>query len=205
MQSRAADFGDRLGHEGRVHAITASDGFDGLFERHQAISRSNRFIKAEVDFMLARCHLVMRGLDFKAHFLQGQDDFAPDIFTLAERFEVEIRACVIGQGGGIALVIVVEQEKFAFRANVEDVAHLLGLTNDFPEDLARVAGKGLAFERFEIADQPGHFTLLRPPGENQERVQVWLEVHVGFLDPGEPFDRRSIKHADAIEGLVQLA
>ena len=205
VQARSTDFGDWFGHEGRVHAIAPGDCLDSLLESHQAISCSDCLVEAKVNFMLAGGNLMMRGFDFKAHFLQSQDNFPPDILALTERFEIEIGTGVIGLGGRVALVIGVEQEKFTLRTHIEDVAHLFGLADNFSEDLARVAGKGLAFQCLEIADQPGHFALLRSPGEDQERVQVWLQVHVGFLDPGETFDRGTIKHADTIESLVQLA
>ena len=65
-------------------------------------------VKPEVNLMLARGDLVMGRLDFKAHFLQGQDDLAPDILSLAQRFKVEIGSRIIGLRSRITLVIGIE-------------------------------------------------------------------------------------------------
>ena len=38
-----------------------------------------------------------------------------------------------------------------------------------------------------------------------KRLKVGLEEHVGFLDPDEAFDRRSVEHDAPVEGFFELA
>ena len=43
------------------------------------------------------------------------------------------------------------------------------------------------------------------PGEDLERREVGLEIHVRLFDPDEALDRRAVEHDPAVERLAELA
>ena len=60
--------------------------------------------------MLAPGALMVAGLDLKAHLLQIQADLPAGALTVVQGAQVEVARLVVGLGGGLALVVGLEQE-----------------------------------------------------------------------------------------------
>ena len=76
--------------------------------------------------MLALGYLVVAGLDLKAHLLQGHADLPPGALPVVQGAQIEVARLVVGTGGGLALVISLEEEEFRLWTYVEGIkAHLL--------------------------------------------------------------------------------
>ena len=67
----------------------------------------------EIDFMLCRCHLMMRCLNDESHFFQRQNHIAPCIFSKIHRPQIEITSLFMSNGGRHTIFIRVKKEKFA--------------------------------------------------------------------------------------------
>ena len=119
---------DGLGHKGGVQAILLGQGLDRQLEGHDVVRGAQGVGVLEVNLMLALGHLVVAGLDLKAHLLQGHADLPPGPLPVVQGAQVEVARLVVGPGGGLALVIGLEEEEFRLRTYVEGIkAHVLGL------------------------------------------------------------------------------
>ena len=74
--------------------------------------------------MLTGGALVVRGFDLKAQGFQSQADLPAGVVTVVDGTQVEVAGLVAGFGGGLAVLVDLEQEELALRANVEGVAHV---------------------------------------------------------------------------------
>ena len=123
MHARAIDAKDGLGHEGGVQPVGAGDGLDHQFKGHDAVGSGQGVAKAEVNLMLGLGHLVMGGLDLKAHLFQRQAHVAPGILAAIQGRHVKVAGLVMGEGGGLAVLVQVEKEEFALRTQVKGITH----------------------------------------------------------------------------------
>ncbi len=159
----------------------------------------------EVDLVLALSHLVVAGLDLKSHLLQRYADLAAGTLAVVQGAQVEVAGLVVGLGGGLALLVGLEQEELSLGAHVEGViAHVGGLLQHPLQHAAGVAYEGSAVGIVDVADESGHLTVLRPPGEHNKGVQVGIEVLVRLVDADKAFDGRAIQHDLVVDGLLDL-
>ena len=92
----------RLRHERRVQAVAVGHVLHDEAERADVVRRDQGIVVAEIDFVLARGDLVVRGLDVKAHLLESEHDLTADVFTQVDRRQVEVAARVVRFGRRLA-------------------------------------------------------------------------------------------------------
>ncbi len=206
VHAGTVDAENRLRHEGRVQAVLGGDRTDNPFEGDGVVGGGQGVGIFEVDLMLALGDLMMGGLDLKAHGLEGLDDLAATIDTGILGIEVEIAGDIAGDGGGQAVLIFLEQEKFGLGADVHGVADFFGLGQDPLEVDPRAAGKGGAVGLVDVADDTGGGdAVLIPPGQDGKGVVIGLEIHVRLVDADKALDGGTVKHHLAVQRLFDLA
>ena len=155
--------------------------------------------------MLTGGHLMVAGLDLEAHLLQGQADFTASPLPVIQGAQVEVSGLIVGLGGGLALLVSLEEEELRLGAHAEGViAHILGPLEHPLQHAAGVAHEGGAVGVVDIADEPGHLAVLGPPGEHSEGVQVGVEILVGLIDAHEALDGGAVQHDLVVDRLLDL-
>ena len=132
------------------------------------------------------------------HLLEHQRGLAAQVVGVVHGREVEVARIVLG----LELVLAVGVEVLDLGAHVGDVAHLVCLGEDLQQAVARVAVKGLAGGRVDVAEHAGHAGLGRAP--RQEREGVREGQHVGLLQRHEAVDGRAVKADALLKGLLEL-
>ena len=192
-----------LRHERCVQAVTASIGFNNMFKGNNVVCGFQRFVKTEVDFVLTLCHFVVGSFNFKAHFFQRQADIAAALFALVGGTHIEIARNVAGLGGRVAFFIQLEQEEFTFRTDVERIAHVCGFFNDFFQNVSRVAEEwGFAVCAIDVANHARNAVF---PRQDDERIIIRAEIHVGFIDTNIALNRGTVEHAFIVQCFFELA
>ena len=186
-------------------AEAAGDIAHDELEGREVVGGGQRVGIPEVDLVLPGGHLVVGGLNLEAHLHQLLDDDAPDLLTAVDRPQVEVRRGVMGDGGRRPIGRLLEQKELSLTPGHHRKAQLAGPLDLALECRTRAPGKRLLVRSVDVAEQPGHASTLVFVGQNPERVQIRLEQHVGFFDPDEAFDRRSIEHDLTVERLLELA
>ena len=74
---------DGLGHERRVQAVSDRHVLHDETKRADVVGGRQHIVVAEVDFVLAGRHLVVRRFDVKAHGLEREHDLAPHVLALS--------------------------------------------------------------------------------------------------------------------------
>ena len=92
----------RLRHERRVKTVTVGHVLHDESKRTDVVRCNQCVVVSEIDFVLSRSDLVVRGLDVKAHLLEGKDDLAANVFTQINGSQIEVAAGVVRFGGGLA-------------------------------------------------------------------------------------------------------
>ena len=118
VHAAAVDAEDRLGHERRVQAVSVRHVLHDEAERADVVRGDQRVVVAEVDFVLARRHLVMRRLDVKSHLLERQHDLAADVLAEIDRRQIEVAAGVVRLGRRLAVRTALEQEELGLGPGV---------------------------------------------------------------------------------------
>ena len=186
---------DGLGHEGGVEVVPLGDGFHRQLEGHNLVGTLQGGGVFEVDLVLAGGHLMVGRLDLIAHLLQGQTDPPPGGLAVIQGAQVEVARLVVGFGGGLAVLVGLEQEKFRLRAYVEGVvAHGLRPLQHALQHAPGITHKGGAVRVVHVADQPRHLGVLGLPGEDHEAVQIGIEVLVGLVDADKSLDGGAVQH-----------
>ena len=106
-----------LGHEGGVDVVLERDLLDGEAVGHRVVGHREGVGVAEVDLVLRRRDLVVRGLDGDAEVFEGEDGLAAEVGAGVERREVEVAADV----EDLRRLGVREVEVLELRADVEGV------------------------------------------------------------------------------------
>ena len=195
---------DGLGHEGGVKAVLLSQGLDRQLEGHNVVSGPEGVSVLEVDLVLPCGHLVVAGFDLEAHLFQTQADLPPGAFAVVQGAQVEVTRLITGAGGGTAILVSLEQEELQLRPGVEGVAHVLGPLQHPFQHVPGIAGEGGAVGIVDFADQPGHFTVLGPPGQDGKGVQVGIKVLVGLLNADETLNGAAVHHDLACQRPLDL-
>ena len=196
---------DRLGHEGGVEAVALGQGLDRQLKGHDVVGGVEGLGVLEVDLMLALGALVVAGLDLKVHLLQRHADLPPGGLPVIQGAQVEVARLVVGLGGGLALLVGLEQEELRLRAHIETVvAHVVGLLDHPLEHIAGIAHEGGSVGVVYVADQPGHFTVAGPPGEDTEALQIRVEVLVRLVNADEALNGGAVEHTLVADRLFNL-
>ena len=155
--------------------------------------------------MLTGGDLVMGSFDFKTHLLQRHADFTASAFAVIQRTKIEVTGFIAGFGSRATLFVRLEQEKLAFRADVEGISHIRCFLQNLLQHAAGISDKGGAVGIVYIADQARNPSVLRPPGQNGEGIQIRIQVLVALLNAGEAFDGAAVDHDLVVYGLLNLA
>ena len=205
MHAGAVDALLGLGHKGGVKAVALGNGLGRHLEGHNIVRRTQHVLILEINLVLGRGDLMVGGFHLKSHVLQIQHNVPAHVLRQVDGRHVKIPGRLVGLGGGTALLVGVEQEKLALRANVEHVPHLLRPLHGALQHKTRVPDKGLLIHAVHVADQARHLALLGPPGEYLKGVQVGIQVHVGLVDPHKALDGGAVEHAAVVQGFPKLA
>ena len=194
VHPRAVDPEDRLGHERRVEAVELGDRLEGELEGERVVGGLEGVRVLEVDLVLARRDLVVRRLDRDPEGLERVHHVLAD-FLREVGGEVEVAGEVVRERGDLPGLVAAEEEELQLGAHVHDVAELPGALHLAAEDVAGVAGEGLAARREDVADDAGGAAraVAGLPGDLGEGRHVRHEVLVGLGDPGEALDRRPVE------------
>ncbi len=204
VHSRSVDAENRLRHERRVEAMVERDLLDDETERRDAIGGRDRVRVLEVDLVLPGRDLVMRGFDLEAHLLERDDDVPARLLASIDRGEIEIGAFVVGIDDRVSIRVAAEKEELGFRPRHHRVAERGGLVHLLLEREAGASAERRAIRVVDVADQAADFFPVVGPGIDGKGVQIRNQVHVRFLDPREPFDRRPVELDLAVERFRKL-
>ncbi|MPM01701.1 hypothetical protein SDC9_47941 [bioreactor metagenome] len=139
--------------------------------------------------MLTSCHLVVGGLDFKAHLLQRKAYFSAGALTVVQGAKIKIPGFIVGLGGRLAFLIGLEKEKLALGTNIKGViAHGYRFLQRAYQDTAGIAHKRSSVRIIDIADETRHLAVLRTPGENHKGIQIRVKILIGLLNAHKPLD-----------------
>ena len=204
MHTAAVDAMDGLGHKRGMEAIPGGIGLDRELQRLDPVGGGHGLGILKVHLVLPLGHLMMAGLDLKAHGLQGQAHVPADGFAMVNRAQVKIPRIVLGHRGGMALFVGFKQEKFALRANVKGIA--LGFRRiDCPlEHVPGIAHKGGAVGIVHRAHQPRHLAIHGPPGHNRKGVEIRAKILVGLINAHKALDGTAVDHDLIIDHLFNL-
>ena len=119
--------------------------------------------------------------------------------------QIEVARLVVGTGGGLALVISLEEEEFRLWTYVEGIkAHLLRPFQSPLEDVPGVAHEGFSVRVMDVTDEPGYPAVAGPPGEDGEGVQVGVQVLIRLVDADKTLDGGAVEHDLVIHRLLNL-
>ena len=197
VEAAAGLVGQRLRQEAGVEAVAGRHGPDDLLEQEDVVGGLEGAGVVEIDLILAVAVLVVAVLGGEAHLLHGQADVPADVLAGVQRRYVEIAACVDGDAGGTAPVVVLEEIELALGADVAAQAQLLEPAVDVPQEAAAVAAEGGVVRLFHVAEELHHPALSRAPGQDGHGGQVGPEHQVALLHVHEARDGAAVE-ADAI-------
>ena len=141
VQAVSAFPGQRLGHEGGEAAVLGGNCFHRHAKSNEIIGGGKGVGIPEIDLVLTWSPFVMGAFRQKAHFFQSQADLPADVFAPIQRGHIVIAAPVVGNQGGISLLICAEQIEFTFCASIADVSHICTALNSLFENIAAVTLK----------------------------------------------------------------
>ena len=196
---------DRLWHKRRAQAVGIGCRFYHHLKGEDVVCRRERFAVFKVDLVLCDRHLMVGSLNLKSHVLEGQANIAAAALTQIGRPHIKITRRVMSDGGGMAILVGVEQEEFALRPHVEAVSHVRRILDRFAQDVARVPFKRRAVRLVDVADQPGNLPVPGVPGQDDKGVQIRPEIHIGLLNTHKALDGRAVEHTLVIQCFFHLA
>src|SRR5690554_4613347 len=93
------------------------------FKGHYIVSSGQSIIILKIYFMLSRSHLMVGGLNFKAHLFKNQAHIPAGILSSVHRAQIKIPSIIMGSHGGFTFRISVEEEKLCLRPGLHGIAH----------------------------------------------------------------------------------
>ena len=204
MQAAAAFLRQRFRHKRGVQPVARGNGLHRRFEGYEIIGGFQRAAVLKVDLVLPRALLVMGAFRLHAHLLQRQADFPPDVFPLIQRRNVAVSRPVMRDQEGIALFVGFKQIKLAFRAGFADVSHRSGALHRQLQHPAAVPFKIAAVWPFDVAEQPHHPAMRRPPGQDRKRRRIRNQKQIGFLHVQKTPHGGRIKRNSLLKSPFQL-
>ena len=194
VHSVARRIPEGLGHKGGVKAVLLGQGLDCQLEGHDVVGRSEGVRVLQVDLVLPGGGFMVAGLDLHPHFFQGQRYLPPGALTVVQRAKVEVPRLIGGPRRGTALLVGLEQEELQLRPYMESIPQLLCFFQRPLEDVPGVPVKGSAVRIINIADQPGHLSVLGTPRQDGEGVQVRAQILVRLLHPDRALYGAAVQH-----------
>ena len=194
VHPRPVDAVDRLRHEAREESVLFRDLLQRVLEGRGVVRGAERIRILEVDLVLSGCNLVVRRLDLDAERLERIHHVLADLDPLVVG-EVEVARTVMRCARRLAVGADLEEEELQLRAHVDLVAELRGALHLATQHAARIAGKRLAVRQHHVADDArgARAALRRQPRQHAPRVHVGAQQLIGFGDPREALDRRSVE------------
>ncbi len=203
VHARSLHAFERLGHERGVDAVVGGDLADREPEGHHAVGHRERVGVAQVDLLLAGCVLVEAVLDRDAERFECPDGLLAQFPGDVARGQVEV-AALVDRDRQLAGDQRLEVEELDVGGHVEGEAFVMGRLHVATQDLAGITLERCAVEMVDVAEDPGLGHLRVAPRQQLERVGVGHRQHVGFLDAGEPVDRRTVEGHPVFEGVLEL-
>ena len=139
--------------ERRVQTVYRCHGLDHAAERDEVVGSGHSGIIREINFVLTRTGLVVRGLRTQVHFLQRQTNLTADVFALVQRRDVHVRGVVVRSFGRQAFFVLLEQIELAFRADFDGITELFHVRLRLTQHLAGVALKRRAVRILDVAEK----------------------------------------------------
>ena len=205
MHTAAVPVRQGLGRKAGAQAILRRHRADHRAEGDGVVRRRQRIGIAEVDLVLARSALVVGALRLDAHLLQHQADLPADMLSLVVGGDIHVAGLVVGDGGGPAVFIELEEIEFHLRAEGEVAALGGGIGHGFFQDAAGVPLEGPAIGVENIAEHPHDLALLRPPRKLDQRGRVRPQQQVGTGLAAKAINGRGVDGDAVFKGAAQLA
>ncbi len=167
-----------LGGEIRSQAVSRHDGLHHRAEGQGVVGGGERFGVAEVDLVLARALLVVGALGLHAHLLERDADLPADVLALVHGGDVHVAGAVVGDRGGLALLIGLEEIKLHLRAERKAYAQGCGALHRLFQQRA-----GVCFQRRPVgvgnaAEHAHDLPVFPAPGERGERSGIGAKKEV---------------------------
>ena len=131
MQAVARLVFQGLGAEVRIQPVPGRRGVHHRAEGQGVVRRRQGIGIAEVDLVLAGTLLMVGTLRPDAHALQGKAHLPADILPLVGRGNIHIPGIIVGDPGGLAVLVPAEEVKFHLRAEGEGQSRRLGILHRF--------------------------------------------------------------------------
>ena len=200
MQTRAIDARNRFRHERGVHVLQLCQLLDHQLGRHQVVGHGEGVGVLQVNLVLTGRAFVVGVLHRYAHLREVEHRFPPQV------------------GGGVAgklvkVPVVVQQfrrrrilqvEEFQLGPDVVREPHFRRPVQVPPQNLARVAGEGLAPGLSDVAEHPGHGVLARTPGQQREGGRIGIGPHVALVVPGKSVNGRAVEPHAPVQRVLQV-
>ena len=169
----------RLGSEIGIQPVPGRHRIHSRPEGHGVIRRSDRVCIAEINFVLAGALLMVRAFRSDAHAFQRQADLPADVLPLISRGNIHISGVVIGDAGGLAVLIPAEQVKLHLRAEGERQPRRLCILHSLLQQAPGVRLNDLTAGAADCAEHPHHAPMIGPPWQHAERARVRLQKQIG--------------------------
>ena len=205
MESAAGLIGQGLGQEAGVEAVAGGHGPDDLLEQEDVVGSPQGACVVEINLVLAVAALVVAVLGRKAHLLHGQADVPAQVLACIQRGHIEIAACVDGDAGGTAMVVVLEEIELALSAYIAAQAQISEPAVDVPQEAAAVAAEGGVVRLFHVAEELHHPPLGGAPGQDGRGGQVGPEDKVALLHMHEARNGAAVEADALFQRLGQVA
>ena len=191
---------DRLRHERGVNAVLTGDFLDGRSVGHHLVGHPQGLVVAEIDFVLAGRHLVVRVFHPDPQVLQREDRLAAQVRGPVDGEAVEVPTLV----EDFRPLLVLKIEKLQLRPHEIGVA-LVGDLLDRPlQDIAGIPLIGGPVRVQDITDHSGHRPIGRPPGDHLKGRRIGHGDHVALLNARKSLDRRPVEAHSLLDALFQL-
>ena len=192
MHAGTVDLLTGFGHKGSMKPVSFCNRPHRHLKGHQLIRRAKCIFIREIDLVLGRSDLMMRGLDLISHFLQCQNDIPSGILSQINRRSIQISCLLMGQRCRQAVIIRMEQEKLTFRVYLKRISHRRSPLQRFFQN---PAGTDLIFTPVlpaDITQKTGNLSVLRPPWKNREGIQIRFQIQILFFSIYKTVQRRAV-------------
>ena len=132
-----------------------------------------------------------------AHALQRQADLPADVLPLISRGNIHISGVVIGDAGGLAVLIPAEQVKLHLRAEGERQPRRLCILHSLFQQAPGIRLDDLTAGTADCAEHPHHAAMLRPPRKHAEGTGIGMQQQIGVNLAAEAGDGGAV-NGDAI-------
>ena len=147
---------------------------------------------------------MVRAFRPDAHALQRQAGLPADILPLVCRGNVHVTGTVIGNFGGLAVLVQPEQIEFHLCSEGKGQSGLFGVLYRFFQQAPGVRADDGAVWLGHGAEHPHHPSMLRPPGQHTEGGRVRAQQQIRVDLPAEAGNGGAVDGDTVLEGPVQF-